>query len=114
MIPDDAPEGMYCKCCHYFSDCCVCSEEMAKHYGYECSKCQPLSRWFTRMTPQQKKDDEDLFGKEDRFLALLRIAKELQTCCDNMGLKPGQDDPEMVARARSASVQLNQFLSNEE
>lgn len=65
------------------------------------------------MTPEQKKDDEELFGSSDRFHTLLAIAKELQTCCDNMGLKPGQDDSEIVSRARSASVQLNQFLSGE-
>lgn len=106
-------EREYCQCCGYFIDTCSCTYDGARNNGFECFTCRPISKWFGAMTPQQKQDDADLFGKEDRFLALLRIAKELQTCCDNMGLKPGQDDPEMVARARSASVQLNQFISGE-
>lgn len=62
---------------------------------------------------QFKQDDEALFGSESKYLALLRIAKELKLCCDYMGNKPGTEDPEIVARARSASVQLNQLLGNE-
>lgn len=111
-----------CPCCGLLDPYCTCTEDGAKLNGSECSKCQPLSRWFTRMTtpvglnimtPEQKKDDEELFGSESRYTALLRIAQELQLCADNMGLKPGTEDPEIVARARSASVQLNQLISNQ-
>lgn len=65
------------------------------------------------MTPEQKKDDEELFGCESRYSALLSIAKELQFCADNMGLTAGSEDPEIVARARAASVRLNQLESFE-
>lgn len=60
-----------------------------------------------------KKDDEELFGCESRYSALLAIAKELQFCADNMGLTAGSEDPEIVARARAASVRLNQLESFE-
>lgn len=62
---------------------------------------------------QFKKDDEELFGCESRYSALLAIAKELQFCADNMGLAAGSEDPEIVARARAASVRLNQLESFE-